>query len=334
MATLHTYELKGNKQSFANWISNLSPCETPFTSMLQKEQIDQAQYSWQTDKLSKAAAPAQVQEGSAATLDVTPVTTVVTNFTRIFRKAVRVSDTTKQIGLYGRTSELAYQLEKAGMEIKRDVEHYLLNSKDVGSIGAANTASKCAGIQQLIAAKASKDADTGAEVHFETAQEEVFTKEDIFKMTYNLYLVGSRANKIMVHPKHMHVFSDFLGAAAVATPHLHRMFDGLDNKYNAFVKSFRDPLGQQFEIIPNRHLPEKYVMFFNEKDWTQMILRAPQKVELGRTGSTEKFMIEMEVGLRHSNPFASGLLEIKAKSLPLPFAEEKVVKAPRKAKEV
>ena len=33
MTTLVSYDLKGKKLSFANWISNMSPSETPFTSM-------------------------------------------------------------------------------------------------------------------------------------------------------------------------------------------------------------------------------------------------------------------------------------------------------------
>ena len=41
--TLVSYDLNGKKLSFANWISNLSPTETPFVSMTGKEAI--VQYS-------------------------------------------------------------------------------------------------------------------------------------------------------------------------------------------------------------------------------------------------------------------------------------------------
>lgn len=316
MTMLKTFDLHGNKQSFASWISNLSPCETPFISMIPKESVDQVQYSWQTDALA-AAKNDGVKEGAAFESDTVKSTIVHTNFTKIFRKGVRVSDTTKQIGLWGRGSELAYQMEKAGMEIKRDVEHYLLNNTDHGQIGTASVASECDGIQRLVAPVNSADIDTGAVVHkmYKYKADEVqFTKEAVFDLTYNLYLAGARANKIMVHPMHVHIFSDFIADAQVTgakpkAPHLHRMFDGLDSKYNVFVKKIRDPLGQEFEIIPNRFMPTHQLFFFNEKDWTQMVLRAPEKTELGRTGSTQKFMIEMEVGLRHKNPYASGILD-------------------------
>lgn len=317
MTMLQTFDLKGNKQSFANWISNLSPCETPFISMIPKEKVDQVQYSWQTDALSAAAvATTSIKEGSVAVATKPSATTVVTNFTQIYRKAVRVSDTTKKVSLYGRSSELSYQMEKAGMEIKRDLESALLTSTNTGRPGTAGAHGIASGVQKLVATLGAIDGDTGAVVHKVVqygngAHIPKFTQVQVFDMTYNLYLAGSRANKVMVHPMHMAIFSDWI-SANIVTPHVHRMFDGMETKFNSHVSSFRDPLGQVFDIIPNRYMPKNQLFFFNEKDWTQMILRAPEKVELAKNGSSEKHMIEMEVGLRHRNPFASGILEFNA----------------------
>ncbi|MGL5085140.1 MAG: SU10 major capsid protein [Clostridium sp.] len=314
MTMLKTFDLKGNKLSFANWISNLSPCETPFISMIPKEKVDQVQYSWQTDALAAAAVAAtSVVEGSAAVAGALRATSVHTNFTQIYRKAVRVSDTTKKVSLYGRGSELSYQMEKAGMEIKRDLEAAILNNTEAGRPGTTGAHGIAAGVQKLIAAKNAADTDTGAVVnktvtYSSGAGVKRFTQVQVFDMTYQLYLAGSRANKVMVHPVHMHIFSDWIGDNLV-TKHVHRMFDGMETKYNAHVSSFRDPLGQVFDIIPNRYMPKNQLFFFNEKDWTQMVLREPAKVELAKNGSSEKHMIEMEVGLRHRNPFASGILE-------------------------
>ena len=311
MTMLQTFDLKGNKQSFANWISNLSPCETPFTSMIPKEKIDQVQYSWQTDSLSKPMNDG-VMEGSAPVIAKVGVTKVHTNFTQIFRKAVRVSDTTKKVSLYGRASELALQMEKAGMEIKRDLEHALLNGIADGRPGTAAAHGITAGVQKLVS-DGTADPDTGAVVrkvveYAAAAGTPKFTQVQVFDMTYQLYLAGARADKIMVHPSNMYLFSDWVGSNAV-TPHVHRMFDGMDTKFNAHVSVLRDPLGQKFEIIPNRYMPVNQLFFFNAKDWTQMVLREPTKSELAKNGSSEKHMIEMELGLRHRNPYASGILE-------------------------
>ena len=65
MTVLKSYDLNGKTLSFANWISNLSPQETPFTSMTGKESIDQTLFQWQTDALEKAKSNAQI-EGTEA----------------------------------------------------------------------------------------------------------------------------------------------------------------------------------------------------------------------------------------------------------------------------
>lgn len=314
MASLNTYDLKGNKQSFANWISNLSPTDTPFASMIGKEKVDQTQYTWQTDSLSKPINTG-FQEGSAFALTAGAATTEHTNFTQILRKVVRIADTAKAVSLYGRASEKAYQMEKAGKELKRDLEVTML-SDQTGTIGSSGTASLFTGAFGLVAAKDAKDTDTGAVVHseVETDSGDTFTVEDLFNLTYNLYLVGAKANKVMVHPKHMGIFADLVGFSK--NLHTHRMFDNVDTKFNLHIGKVRDSLGQEFDIIPNRYMPVDTVFVFNEKDWTQMVLREPATTELAKNGSAEKHMIEMEVGLRHRNPFASGLLVLKKKVTP------------------
>ena len=90
------------------------------------------------------------------------------------------------------------------------------------------------------------------------------------------------------------------------------MFGSTDDKLNVFVDTVIDPLGQKFALVPNRFMPADKIYFFNPSDWTQMVFRAPQRTELAKEGSYEKWMIEMEVGLRHRNPYASGVLELVA----------------------
>lgn len=328
MAILQSYELNGNKLSFANWISNLSPVDTPFVSMTGKESIDQTMYQWQTDKLSRAASNAQV-EGSDATDAALAPTMIHSNFTQILRRVTSVSDTTTVLSNYGRGKELQYQLEKMGKELKRDLESMFLTSDQMGSAAAAGAAGKVSCYQKLIAAQDTADADTGAIVHTETAAEEVFAEADIFNMTYQLYLAGAKANTIMFHPKHVYLFSNLMKDPAAATQTRFKMFDGLDTKFNVFVNSIKDPLGQEFKLVPNRFMPEDYIYFFNPSDWTQMVLRAPEKTKLSKNGSSEKWMIEMEVGLRHRHPYASGALKMKPKAaggggsgLPLTAASE------------
>lgn len=311
MAVLKSFELKGNKQSFANWISNLSVCDTPFTAMIDKESIDQTQYSWQTDTLDPPSAN-PVLEGSLVDFQPRAATKKVTNFTQILRKVVKLTDTNAATHAWGRKDEMVYQMGKAGKEILRDLEYTNLNQID--GIPAINGhPGHFAGFEGLVAVLDEPCPDTGAIVHKEiVVADGVFTaidRDDLFDMTYNLYLSGSKADKIMFHPKHAQTFSALV-TNNLKEPNTYRLFDGVSDKYNAQVNKIRDPLGREYTLIPNRFMPEEKIYFFSEKDWTQMVLREPRITVLAKNGTSNRKMVEMEVGLRHKHPYASGILSL------------------------
>lgn len=324
-----SYNLKDSaKLSFADWVSNISPTETPFVSMTGKEAISQTKFQWQTDKIPAAKADNSCEEGSKPAFDDPFSTIVITNNTQIFRRAVSVSDTANVVAFYGRQKEIGYQMEKASLELKRDMEKaFLINPAkagakpevggDMGTSATTGAAPKTAGFLGLVATKDQADSDTGAVVHKEatTASAGTIDEESLFDLTYNLYLANSKANVIMYHPKHAAFFSTLIevpvGKVATVGARM-KMFKAMDDKYNAEVDTIIDPLGQRFALIPNRFMPEGSIYFLNPSDWTQMVLRAPKKIQLAKQGSSEEWMIEAEVGLRHRNPFASGILNVKA----------------------
>ena len=312
MATLTSYDLNGKKLSFANWISNLSPTDTPFVSMVGKEAVQQTLFQWQTDTLAAPDAANAVIEGAAATDGTSATTSVKTNVTQILRKVVKVSDTANALANYGRGRELQYQMEKAGKEIKRDLEVILLSAQAKAD-GDASTARKTAAFQALVGTGAggtTADPDTGAIVVKTTAGSGVITEAELFDMTYQTYIAGSSANIIMFHPKYASFFSSLQEKSGGGANRM-RMFTNVDTEVNLHVSSLVDPLGQEFKLIPNRFMPQDAIYFFNPADWTQMVLRAPSREKLAKDGSYEKWMIEMEVGLRHRNPYASAVLKVK-----------------------
>lgn len=308
-----SYDLKGRKQSFAEWVSNISPTETPFSSMTGKEAISQTKFQWQTDYIPAPKDDNAQTEGSIPTEDTLTKTTVKDNITQIFRRGVAVSDTANVVAYHGRGKELGYQMEKASLELKRDMEKAFLVNKAASGSGSATRAT--AGFEGLCSAKDAADVDTSAVVHKETGANTGPTEAELFDLTYNLYLANSKANVIMFHPKHASFFSSLLEITAgdVATKgNRMKMFGAMSDKYNAEVDTIIDPLGQQFALVPNRLMPADALYFFNPADWTQMVLRAPKKIQLDKKGSLEEWMIEAEIGLRHRNPFASGILKVKA----------------------
>ena len=311
MATMNSYDLNGKKLSFANWISNLTPTDTPFVSMTGKEVVKNTVFQWQEDNLGAVDSTNAQIEGEKITTKADHTATIErSNTTQILRKLVNVSDSANSTDNYGRTKELAYQMEKAGKELKRDLETILLSSQ-VKDEGDAGTARKTAGFVSLCATSGAAQVSTGAVTTKETAVSNKITEAELFDMTYNLYLSGSEANIIMFHPERASFF-----ASIAETPNAGSsrtlMFDGLATKLNRYVSTVVDPLGQEYKLMPNRFMNKDKIFIFNPKDWTQMVLRNPERTKLDKKGSYEQYLIEMEVGLRHRNIHASGVLTIKA----------------------
>ena len=311
MATMNSYDLNGKKLSFANWISNLTPTDTPFVSMTGKEVVKNTVFQWQEDNLGAVDSTNAQIEGEKITTKANHTATIErSNTTQILRKLVNVSDSANSTDNYGRTKELAYQMEKAGKELKRDLETILLSSQ-VKDEGDAGTARKTAGFVSLCATSGAAQVSTGAVTTKETAVSNKITEAELFDMTYNLYLSGSEANIIMFHPERASFF-----ASIAETPNAGSsrtlMFDGLATKLNRYVSTVVDPLGQEYKLMPNRFMNKDKIFIFNPKDWTQMVLRNPERTKLDKKGSYEQYLIEMEVGLRHRNIHASGVLTIKA----------------------
>lgn len=313
MATMYSYELNGKKQSFANWISNLSPTETPFSSMTPKEAINQTKYFWQTDRLAPVKIHSIKEGADVAESDISMgTTTVLDNYTQILRRAFRISDTADKMANFGRGRELPYQMEKYSQALKRDIEVALLqNGAKVEA--AAGTAGKFAGFSSLVAAEDAVDPDTGAVVHFKSgtapsaANQWSVTHDLIRKMTYNMYLANNEASVIMFHPKHAAFWATLQSKGSNA-----KMFDGDTKTFSHYVNIYVDEFGREYKLIPNRWMPENKIYFFKPTDFTQMILRAPKKIELGKEGNFTSWMIETEIGLRLRDPFAAGILELKA----------------------
>lgn len=317
MAILTSYDLNGKEDSFASWISNLSPTDTFFVSTTKKEQVKNTLFQWQTDSLTKVDLTNAHTEASNAKMADLTSTTLHQNVTQILRKALEVTDTADEIDSWGRDKELAYQMEKAGTEIKRDLEAILLlkgqekadgSEDDAPANETANKARKTASFGKLVAQHNVEDADTGAKVWIKSGLADKLSEAKLFELTYNLYLAGSNANIIMFHPEHASFFSSLMESSATRT----KMIDNMETTLNKFVGTVIDPLGQQFKLVPNRWMPKDVVYVYNPEDWTQMILREPQRVELAKKGSSSRWMIEMELGLRHKNLFASGVLELVA----------------------
>lgn len=145
MASFHTYQAIGMREDLSNTIYNIAPTETPVVSSIGKTKATATLHEWQTDTLGAAANTALVEGADAAAFTAVP-TVRATNRTQIIGKTVNITGTLDSVDKAGRKTETAYQLAKAGQELKRDIEFAILgNVAPVAS--ASSTAPKMASIQ-------------------------------------------------------------------------------------------------------------------------------------------------------------------------------------------
>lgn len=306
MTVLRSFEINGKKQSFANWISNLSPQETPFLSMIKKQRIDQTYTEWQIDQLNIPGENA-VKEASFADHTEMRSTSVRGNYTQIFRKTVKVSKTANVVDTWGRGVEVDYQIEKAAKEIMRDIEWAFLRNLG-GSPETPNVPRVLAGVHALAAPLNTPDPYTGAIVHKVKESSNVWG--DIRDLSYEMYIAGAKPTVVMIHP------SKLIQSAALQElgPHLGpnitanrvRLFENTP-EFMYRVNQIHDPWNQKLKIIPNRHMPIDTAYMFNPDSFTAMWLRKPELIKLDSDGSYDKYMIECEVSLRLDNPYNCGI---------------------------
>ena len=134
--TFETYDAVGNREDLQNIIYNITPTDTPFMSSIGTGTATFTKHEWQTDSLASAASNAQI-EGDDSPSAAMSATSRVLNYTQISYKPVMVSGTQEAVIHAGVNSELAYQIAKAGKELKRDME-LDLTGKNAATVGSGN----------------------------------------------------------------------------------------------------------------------------------------------------------------------------------------------------
>lgn len=147
--TTDTFDLIGLAEDVEDVIFNISPTDTPAFTMAKRTKVSAVNHQWQTDSLA-AAGTNQAVEGDDSTYATASPTTLLSNYTQIFKKTVMVSGTADAVRKYGRKEEFAYQMAKKGKELKRDIEFSMVQNA-ASSAGSTTVARMSAGLESMIA---------------------------------------------------------------------------------------------------------------------------------------------------------------------------------------
>ena len=324
MAEFRTYTAIGQREDLSNTIYNIAPTETPVVSSIGKTKATATLHEWQTDTLGAAANTALVEGADAAAFTAVP-TVRATNRTQIMGKTVNITGTLDAVDKAGRKTETAYQLAKAGQELKRDIEFAILgNIAPVTS--ASSTAPLMASLQTWIrtnwtsvasgSTAAAPASPPGSAVRTKSATGETaaFTEASLKTAMKAAFNAGGTPTMLVVPPNQKVVVSSFAGIAAnrVSTPN-----NGSNTKAASIVGAADVYLSDfgMLSVIPDRFMTSDYASNNGEQaliiDPTMLslaTLRPFQSTLLAKTGDAEKHQMLTEVTLQVNNEAAHAIV--------------------------
>lgn len=130
------------REDLTNYITNLSPTDTPLFSMLGTESVSNITFEWLMDNVPFTAEIQSAGEGAEATFDmkdnaVNYRRTRAANQTMITRKTVDVTGTQRAVNEAGVEDEYSFQVIRQGLSLMKQAEYNLHWSTYVDGVTAA-----------------------------------------------------------------------------------------------------------------------------------------------------------------------------------------------------
>lgn len=289
--TFQTYAAIGNREDLIDIITNISPMDTWFTSNTGSTRAISTLHEWQTDALDTAAANAQI-EGNDASAQAVTATTRLGNYTQILWKVFFISETQRAIVAAGRNDEVDYQTLKMSKSLARDIEYALvLNS--ASNAGASATARQLKGVIGWITSN----------VGTVSATTVALTEATYNKNLALIWAAGGYPTVTLVGSYQKQQISGFTSNV--------RRIEAEEKKLVNSVDVYESDFGMimvRLHHILNDNFPGYVVNLGVMELWVKAWLRPVNRIELAKTGSSDKYKIEAELTLESRNQAGSGMI--------------------------
>ena len=310
------YSVTGIRESLSDIIYNISPSTTPFLSNLSKKRsVRNTFFEWQSDSLSSASANSQLDGDDISAFPALAQTARLGNYTQIMRKVGIIADNLNgAIDEAGRRSELAYQITKAGNELKRDVEFNMCGVNTAANAGAAGTARVTASLSAFIRTNSSRGTGganptvangvvNAAATDSSNANLRAATEVLLKPVIQAVWGQGGDPKFLLVGPHVKGVVSGFAGIAAqryMAPSDSPTTIVGAADVYMSDFGSL--------SIVPSRFSRPRDAYIIDPDLIEIATLRPMQNVSLAKTGDAEKFFVLAEQGLQVNQEAGLGVL--------------------------
>lgn len=286
---LKSFDIVGKKEDVSDYISLITPSDTPFLTAVGTEKIHNTLYQWQEDQL-RAVAKNTKLEGHTANDTTRDQPVMRSNGTQILSETFRIARTTDSVKTYGRDKTSARELMKTGKLLKMDLEHSLVGTAQTYVAAAEATAGEFAGVQ--------------AQIHANTTllnggTPRALTETLIVSAHEALYNEGSDATTLMVKPSDTKIISAFSQASGRTVNS-----DMGEKKVSQVVNIYESPFGT-VKVVKNRRIRAADALVFDPKNWKLAVLDNWSVEKLAKDGDSERWFVVGEFGLKHTNQKAS-----------------------------
>lgn len=290
MATYTTYDTVGIKEDVDGVISNLTPTKTPFVSLIGKDKTTSRKFEWMEDDLAAPRDNANVEGFEASDSTLTPPA-MRDNYTQIFEKTFKISETEDAIDQHGRAKETAYQTVKAGKELKRDLEFAYIGHDQAKVIGDKTvTARRTASATQMVDASVTEDGLGAA-----------LSEAMVLSAGQKAYEEGAEPSYLMIKPSDSLVVAGFANAAGRSRE------IGNERKIVNVVDLYVSPFGE-YKVVLNRFQLATTAWLLDPEMWADVTLRGWTRTPLAKTGDSNRQMLVSERGLKNKNFKSSALI--------------------------
>jgi hypothetical protein len=312
-ATFETFLQVGLREDLTDMIYRISPTETPFFNSCAREVAKHVKHEWQIDRISNAVATNQAVEGNNPTNTSVVPTSRIFNFTEIPQYAFQVSGTSQAMNPAGRASELAFQLVKYGLQMKRDMEAASSQNNGIASTGAGGTtvARVSASLESWMSSNHTSMASnngttgfvtgTGTTAPIDCTSTATVTEANVKAIIRAAWNAGGNPDTILVGPYNKVKVSGFSG---ILTNNIFQQAGG-QAKIVAAADAYVSDFGT-LKVIPSRFNRDRTISVLDMNYWAIAYLRPFQSVQLAVTGDSIQRMILAEYTLVSRNEAASG----------------------------
>lgn len=288
---LKSFNLVGKQEDVSDYISMLSPSDTPFLQSISTESVKNTFYQWMEDQLRAEALNANL-EGADPTDSARDQPSMRSNGTQILQETFKVSGTSDAVKVYGRDKITARETMKTGKLLKMDLEHSLVGTGQTYVASDASTAGQFAGVQAQISGDVTVTLGTAAPI----------SEQNVIDAHEKLYDAGSDATTLMIKPGDAKTVAGW----ATSTGRTIQVENG-DTKLTNVINVYEGPFGT-VRVVKNRRLRTTDALLYDPKNWKLTVLRNWFREQLAKTGDSTRWMMVGEFGLKHLNRKATALI--------------------------